>query len=80
MVSARHISSAGSSSNRSTMPSTRAAGTGPSNGQPNDTEMVTVKGLLSARARRTRASAVATPSSVVAFWLRLPKVSVAARA
>ena len=40
------------------MSSTLAAGTGPAKGQPNATLIVTVIGILSMRARATRASAV----------------------
>src|SRR5260370_41483501 len=79
IVSARQISSGGTAIKRSTRARTCGTGTGPSHGQPNATLLVTLIGTRSERARGTRARAVASPSSVVAFWLGRPKVSLAAK-
>ncbi len=78
-MSAKTISSAPSVTASSARPSTLTGSTGPSNGQPNATEIETVLGTPSALARASTRAAVASDSSTVWFALRWLNESVAAK-
>ena len=78
MVSAKAISPRPSAAASRTMPTTRSAGTSPSNGHPNATEIVSeIGGPPSILRRPTMPASTATCSATVAPWLRTPKPSLA---
>ena len=60
---------------RSTCSSTRASGTGPSNGQPKDAPRVTLARTPASCAAAIIPSCAAAASASVVFWLRAQNVS-----